>query len=137
MMALMLRQFEVRKMELRPIRTKRDHVGALKEAEALWDAPVATPMADRLAVLVILIENYEREHFPIADPEPIEFLEHVMEARGLTRKDLEPYIGSRARVAEVLNRVRPLTLEMIRRLAAGLGIPADILIRDYKCRQAA
>ena len=128
---------EVRKIELRPIRTKREHVGALKEIEALWDTPVGSPLADRLAVLVILVENYEREHFPIADPEPIEFLEHVMESRGLTRKDLEPYIGSRARVAEVLNRVRPLTLDMIRRLTAGLGLPADVLIQDYKCREAA
>jgi HTH-type transcriptional regulator / antitoxin HigA len=124
-------------MELRPIRTKREHVGALKEIEALWDSPVGSPLADRLAVLVMLVENYEREHFPIADPEPIEFLEHVMESRGLTRKDLEPFIGSRARVAEVLNRVRPLTLDMIRRLTAGLGLPADVLIQDYKCREVA
>lgn len=124
-------------MELRPIRTKREHAEALKQAEALWDAREGTPEADRLAVLVMLIENYEREHFPIPDPDPIEFLEHVMEARGLTRKDLEPYIGSRARVAEVLNRVRPLTLEMIRRLSSGLGLPAEVLIRDYRLRKAA
>jgi HTH-type transcriptional regulator/antitoxin HigA len=124
-------------MELRPIRTKREHAEALKQAEALWDAREGTPEADRLAVLVMLIENYEREHFPIPDPDPIEFLEHVMEARGLTRKDLEPHIGSRARVAEVLNRVRPLTLEMIRRLSAGLGLPAEVLIRDYRLRRAA
>mgnify|MGYP001446294161 CR=1 FL=1 len=124
-------------MDLRPIRTKREHAAALKEVEALWDAAAGSPAADRLAVLVILIENYEREHFPIADPDPIEFLDHVMESRGLTRKDLEPYIGSRARVAEVLNRVRPLTLDMIRRLSAGLGLPAEVLIRDYKLREAA
>ena len=62
------------------------------------------------------------------DPEPIDFLLHVMDARGLTRKDMEPFIGSRARVAEVLNRVRPLSLEMIRRLSTGLGLPADVLI---------
>jgi HTH-type transcriptional regulator/antitoxin HigA len=124
-------------MELRPIRTKREHAAALQEAESLWDASEGTPEADRLAVLVMLIENYEREHFPIPDPDPIEFLEHVMEARGLTRKDLEPYIGSRARVAEVLNRVRPLTLEMIRRLSSGLGLPAEVLIQDYELRKAA
>jgi HTH-type transcriptional regulator/antitoxin HigA len=133
----MLRRFEDLSMELRPIRTKREHAEALKQAEALWDAREGTPEADRLAVLVMLIENYEREHFPIPDPDPIEFLEHVMEARGLTRKDLEPYIGSRARVAEVLNRVRPLTLEMIRRLSSGLGLPAEVLIRDYRLRKAA
>jgi HTH-type transcriptional regulator/antitoxin HigA len=133
----MLRRFEDLSMELRPIRTKREHAEALKQAEALWDAREGTPEADRLAVLVMLIENYEREHFPIPDPDPIEFLEHVMEARGLTRKDLEPYIGSRARVAEVLNRVRPLTLEMIRRLSSGLRLPAEVLIRDYRLRKAA
>ncbi len=124
-------------MDLRPIRTKREHAAALKEVEALWDAAAGSPEADRLAVLVILIENYEREHFPIPDPDPIEFLDHVMESRGLTRKDLEPYIGSRARVAEVLNRVRPLTLDMIRRLSAGLGLPAEVLIRHYPLREAA
>ena len=70
-------------------------------------------------------------------PDPIDFLQHVMEARGTTRKDLEPYIGSRARVAEVLNRVRPLTLEMIRRLASGLDLPADVLIRRYELKRAA
>ncbi|MFN0299583.1 MAG: type II toxin-antitoxin system HigA family antitoxin [Burkholderiales bacterium] len=124
-------------MDLRPIRTKREHAAALKEVEALWDAAAGSSEADRLAVLVILIENYEREHFPIPDPDPIEFLDHVMESRGLTRKDLEPYIGSRARVAEVLNRVRPLTLDMIRRLSTGLGLPAEVLIRNYRLREAA
>lgn len=124
-------------MELRPIRTRREHQAALKEAEALWDAPEGSPAADRLEVLTLLIEAYEREHYPIADPDPIEFLQHVMEARELSRKDIEPFIGSRARVAEVLNRVRPLTLDMIRRLAAGLRIPADVLVRDYKMKRAA
>lgn len=124
-------------MELRPLRSKRDHAEALKQAETLWDAREGTPEADRLAVLVMLIENYEREHFPISDPDPIQFLEHVIETRGIARKDLEPYIGSRARVAEVMNRVRPLTLEMIRRLSSGLNLPAAVLIRDYRLRKAA
>lgn len=124
-------------MELRPIKTKREHQAALKEIETLWDARAGTAGADRLEVLVLLVEAYERKHFPIEAPHPIDFLQHVMEARGLTRKDLEPYIGSRARVAEVLNRVRPLTLEMIRRLAAGLKLPADVLIRDYGVKKAA
>jgi HTH-type transcriptional regulator/antitoxin HigA len=124
-------------MELRPIRSKREHQAALKEAEALWNAPEGTPEADRLEVLTLLIEAYEREHFPIEDPDPIDFLQHIMEARGLARKDLEPYIGSRARVAEVLNRVRPLTLEMIRNLSDGLELPADVLIRGYRVKRAA
>jgi HTH-type transcriptional regulator / antitoxin HigA len=124
-------------MELRPIRTKPEYRAALKEAEALWDATSGTPKADRLEVLALLIEAYERKHYPIEAPDPIDFLLHIMEARGLARKDLEPYIGSRARVAEVLNRVRPLTLEMIRRLAAGLDLPADVLIRGYELQRAA
>ena len=124
-------------MELRPIRSKREHHTALKEAEALWNAPEGSPAADRLEVLTLLIEAYEREHFSILDPDPIDFLQHVMEARELTRKDLEPYIGSRARVAEVLNRVRPLTLDMIRKLADGLELPADVLIRGYRVKRAA
>ncbi len=124
-------------MKLRPIRTKREYQSALKEVEALWDARQGTPDADRLEVLALLVEAYERKHFPIEAPDPIDLLLHVMDARGLTRKDLERYIGSRARVAEVLNRVRPLTLEMIRRLASGLKLPADILIRGYDVKKAA
>lgn len=124
-------------MELRPVRTKRDYEAALKSAETLWDAPVGSKDADRLDVLTLLIRAYESEHFPIADPEPIDFLLHMMDARGLTRKDLEPFIGSRARVAEILNRVRPLSLEMIRRLSVGLEIPADVLIQTYNVKRAA
>ena len=124
-------------MELKPIRSKREHQAALKEIEALWNARAGTAEADRLEVLVVLVEAYERKHFPVEAPHPIDFLLHVMEARGLTRRDLEHYIGSRARVAEVLNRVRPLTLEMIRRLASGLKVPADVLIRGYELKKAA
>jgi len=124
-------------MPLRPIRSKRDYAAALREAECLWDAPKKSPEAEQLEALSLLIEDYERRHFPIDNPDPIDFLLNVMEWRGLSRKDLEPYIGSRARVAEVLNRVRPLTLEMIRRLASGLKLPADVLIRGYELRRAA
>ena len=124
-------------MTLRPIRTKREHQAALREIEALREAPSGSPKADRLEVLVLLVEAYERQHCPIAAPDPIDFLQHVIEARGMTRKDLGPYIGSRARVAEVLNRVRPLTLEMIRRLASGLNLPAEVLIRGYELNRAA
>ena len=124
-------------MKLRPIITKREHQAALKEIEALWEAPNGSPEADRLELLTLLVEAYERDHYPIEAPDPIDFLQHVMEARGMTRKDLEPYIGSRARVAEVLNRVRPLTMEMIRRLALGLKLPANVLIRAYEVKHAA
>lgn len=124
-------------MELKPIRTKRDYQTALTEAERLWDSPAKSPEADRLDVLMLLIENYEQRHHPIADPDPIEFLVHVMESRGLTRRDLEAYIGPRGRVSDILNRVRPLTLEMIRRLAEGLKLPAEVLIRPYDLRMQA
>ena len=124
-------------MDLKPIRTKREYQAALKAVETLWDTREGTAEADRLEVLVLLVEAYERRHFPIEAPHPIDFLLHVMEARDLTRRDLERYIGSRARVAEVLNRVRPLTLEMIRRLASGLKLPADVLIRGYGLKNAA
>jgi len=121
-------------MELKPIRTQKEYKAAMAEAEQLWDAPAKSPEADRLDVLTMLIEHYERRHFPIADPDPIDFLNHVMEARGLTRKDLEPYIGPRGRVSDIMNRVRPMTLEMIRRLSSGLQLPAEVLIRPYPLR---
>lgn len=123
-------------MELKLIRTKKDYRAALAEVDRLWDAPAKSLAADQLDVLALLIEQYEREHFPIADPDPIDFLRHVMEARGLTRKDMEPYIGPRGRVSDILNRIRPLTLEMIRKLAEGLELPAEVLIRPYPLRQA-
>ncbi len=119
-------------MELKPIRNKKEHQAALKEIEALWNARDGSAESDRLEVLALLVERYEQEHFPIPDPDPIDFMLYVMESRGLVRKDLEPFIGSRARVAEVLNRVRPLSLEMIRRLAEGLKIPADVLVQRYE-----
>jgi len=124
-------------MEIRPIRSRRDYQEALREVERLWEAPEKSREANRLEVVALLMEDYERKHFPIEDPDPVDFLLQVMECRGLTRKDLEPYLGSRARVAEVLNRVRPLSLEMIRRLSEGLNLPADVLIRSYELKQAA
>lgn len=85
-------------MDVRPIRTKRDQLAALKEAEALWDSRPGSAKSDRLEVLTLLIQAFESEHYPIPDPDPIELLLHVMESRALTRKDLKPYIGSRVRV---------------------------------------
>lgn len=116
---------------LRPIRNEEDYETALEEIEALWDAPDGTAEADRLDVLMMLVEAYEAEHYPIPDPDPIALILHVMEARGLTRRDMEPYLGSRARVSEILNRRRPLSLEMIRRLQSGLGLPAEVLVQPY------
>lgn len=117
---------------IKPIRNEEDYETALEEIEALWEAEPNTPEGDRLDVLIMLVEAYEKEHYPVPPPDPIEIILHVMDARGLTRRDMEAYLGSRARVSEILNRRRPLSLAMIRKLQAGLGIPADILVQPYE-----
>jgi HTH-type transcriptional regulator/antitoxin HigA len=122
-------------MEIRPIHNKKEYKAALIEIEQLWAAPAKSAEADRLDVLALLVEHYEKTHFPIADPDPIEFIEHVMASRGLSRKDLEPVIGPRGRVADILNRTRPLTLEMIRRLVSQLNLPAEVLVKPYAMRE--
>ena len=119
-------------MNIKPIRTEKEYEAALKEIERLFDANPGTPDGDSLDILVTLVEVYEDEHYPIPLPDPIEAIFFYMESRELTRIDLESYIGSRARVSEILNRKRPLTLSMIQRLHAGLGIPAEILVKPYK-----
>ncbi len=124
-------------MEIRPLRTEADYQAALEEIERLFGAAPDTPEGDRLEVLVTLVEAYEARHYSIPAPDPVEAIKYYMESRGLTRSDLEPYIGSRARVAEVLNRRRPLSLGMIRRLHTGLGIPAEVLVQPYAVIRAA
>jgi HTH-type transcriptional regulator/antitoxin HigA len=119
-------------MDIKPIKTERDYSAALKEIEAIFDAKSGTPEGDRLEVLSTLVEAYENEHYEIPAPDPIEAIHYFMESRGLTRVDLEAYIGSRARVSEILNRKRPLTLSMIQRLHTELGIPAEVLVKPYK-----
>jgi HTH-type transcriptional regulator/antitoxin HigA len=103
----------------------------LEEIEGLWDAEPGTPEGDRLEVLMTLVEAYEDEHHPIPLPDPIEAIKYYMESCNLSRQDLEPIIGSRARVSEILNRRRALSLRMIRNLEAELGIPAEILVQPY------
>jgi HTH-type transcriptional regulator/antitoxin HigA len=124
-------------MQIRPVKTPVDHRAALEQIERLMDARPGTPAGDRLDILTTLVEQYESRNEPIEPPDPIDALRYHIESRGLTRRDLEPMIGSRARVAEVLNRRRALTIEMIRRLHAELGISADVLIRPYKTRSSA
>ena len=123
--------------ELKPIRTKADYKSAMAEVERLWGAKSGTAKGDRLDVLVTLIETYEARHFPMDPPDPIEAIQFRMEQQGLSRKDLEPMIGSRARVAEVLNRKRSLSIDMIRRLHEQLGISAEVLIRPTRADEAA
>jgi len=118
--------------EVKPIRSKRDYEAALKEVERLWGAKSGTQDGDRLDVLATLIDAYEEEHYPIDPPDPIEAIKFRMEQQGLTRRDLEGIIGTRTRIAEVLNRRRGLSIEMIRRLHERLGIPAEVLIRPTR-----
>jgi HTH-type transcriptional regulator / antitoxin HigA len=116
-------------MEIKPIHTEADYQAVLKEIEKLWESQPGTPKGDRLEVLVTLVEAYEAKHFPIPEPnDPVAVLEYYIESRGLSRSDLIPYLGSKERVSEVLNRKRGFSLEMIRRLHAGLGIPADLMM---------
>ena len=119
-------------MNIKPIKTEDDYHEALKETEKLMFAQKDTPQGDRLDVLVTLIEAYEEKHHPILPPEPVEAIIHQMESQGLSRKDLIPLIGSRARVSEILNKKRSLSITMIRELQKGLGISAEILIKPYK-----
>src|SRR2546429_7406936 len=109
-------------VEVKRIRSKRDYEAALKEAGRLWGAKAGTPAGDRLDVLATLIDAYEAEHYPMDPPDPIEAIKFRMEQLGLTRRDLEGIIGTRTRIAEVLNRKRALSIGMIRRLHERLGI---------------
>jgi HTH-type transcriptional regulator/antitoxin HigA len=123
-------------MDIAPIKTKRDYRQALKEIEGLMGAKRNTPEGDRLDVLVTLVEAFERKHYPLDLPDPIEAIKYHMDQNSLQPRDLIPYIGSRNRVHEVLNRKRALTLKMIWRLHEGLGIPAESLIKSIRGRAA-
>jgi HTH-type transcriptional regulator/antitoxin HigA len=120
------------KPELKPIRSEADYERALAEVEILWGAKSGTPKGDRLDVLATLIDAYEATHHPMDPPDPVEAIKFRMEQQGLTRKDLEQVIGTRTRVAEILNRKRSLSIAKIRRLHTQLGISADVLIRPSK-----
>lgn len=115
--------------EIRPIRTAADHRAALAEVEKLWGAKSGTREGDRLDVLATLIDAWEAIHEPIFPPDPVDAIKFRMEQLGMSSKELEPILGSRARVSEVLNRKRALSISMIRRLHESLGIDAGTLIR--------
>src|SRR6266849_6711671 len=115
---------------IRSIKTEADYDTALAKITTLMDAEPGTPEGDRLDVLVALVEAYEAKHWRIDPPDPIEAIKLRMQQRGLSRRDLEKVLGSTSRVSEVLNRKRQLTLEMIRRLHATLGIPPESLIQS-------
>jgi HTH-type transcriptional regulator / antitoxin HigA len=116
-------------MNIKPIHSEADYQVALNEIEKLMESQPGTPEGDRIDVLVTLVEAYEAKHFPIPEPDdPVEVLQYYIESRGLSRSDLITYLGSKERVSEVLNHKRGLSLEMIRRLHTGLGIPTDLLV---------
>jgi len=119
-------------MEITPIRTETDYRAALHVVSQLVDRDPSpdTPEGERLEVLSTLIEAYERKHYPIDLPDPVEAIKFRMDQAGLSIKDLEPMIGQSNRVYEVLTHKRPLTLRMIRNLNKGLGISAQVLITD-------
>lgn len=118
-------------MDIRPIRDEADYDAALAAIDGLMGAEPDAPEADRLEVLVTLVEAYEARHWPVDTPDPVSLIEHVMEARGYRQKDLAAVIGSQPHASEVLNRRRPLSLPMIRALSAEWDLPADTLVREY------
>jgi HTH-type transcriptional regulator/antitoxin HigA len=123
-------------MKIKPIKTDADHEEALQEIERLWGSKAGSVDGERLDVLLTLVEAYEEKHYPIPPPDPIEAILHQMESRGLSKHDLEPFLGSPADVSRVLNKKQPLSLEMIRRLQSGLGISAQVLIQPYQLKRA-
>ena len=123
--------------DLKPIRTQADYEDALAEVERLWGAKSGTPEGDRLDVVATLIDVYEAKHHPIDPPDPIGAIRFRIEQQSLTRKDLEPMIGPRNRVADILNGKRSLSIEMIRQLHDRLGISADVLIRPSRLDKVA
>lgn len=124
-------------MDIKPIKTEEDYRATLREIESLMTAEPGTPEGEKLDVLVTLVEAYERKHFPMDLPDPVEAIRFAMDQRGLTVKDLEPMVGRSNRVYEILNHKRPLTLKMIWKLHKELGIPAEALIKQPDESEAA
>jgi len=123
-------------MDIKPIKSESDYREALAEIETLFAAEPDTPDGDRLDVLATLVEVYEQKHYAIPSPDPVEAITYWMESRGISRQQLTPLLGSRARVSEIFNNKRGLTLAMIRRLHNTLGIPAEALIAPPQMRHA-
>lgn len=121
-------------MEIKPIKNEDDYRKALAEIDRLFDAEPDTAEGDRLDVLATLVEAYEQKLYTIPAPDPVEAIKYWMESRGITRRDLEPLLGSRARVSEIFNHKRGLTLAMIRKLHNKFGIPAEALIQQSALR---
>jgi HTH-type transcriptional regulator / antitoxin HigA len=121
-------------MEINPIRTESDYVAAMRRIEAVWGSAPGTPDGDELDVLVTLAEAYERQHYPIDLPDPVEAIKFRLEQEGKDYRALIGVIGQRTRVYEVMRRARPLSLNMIRKLHSQLEIPAEVLIQPVRKR---
>lgn len=115
-------------MKIAPIKNEKEYQKALKELGNFFDSEPGTAEGDTGEMLVLLIEDYEKKHFPIDAPDPIEAIKYIMEEKGLTNKDIIPYFGSKSLVSQVLNRRRSLSLKMIKSLHKGLGLPYEILM---------
>jgi HTH-type transcriptional regulator / antitoxin HigA len=127
-------------MDIRPIRTDKDHRAALAEIERLWGAPDGTPDGDKLDILATLVETYEDRRWPINSRrrfDPVDVLRYAIDELGHTQAELAEILGSRSRASEVLARRRPLTLEMIQKITASWKIPADLLVRPYRIAASA
>lgn len=118
-------------MTIKPIKTKKDYQAAMKRLELIFDAKPGTSEGDELELLGILIDMYEKQHHPIDHADPIEAIKFRMEQLGYNQNDLAKLIGLKSRASEILSRKRKLTLDMIRQLHRGLGIPTDVLIQSY------
>ena len=121
-----------RAMNIEPIKTEDDYQTALKRLEIIFDAPVGTEESDEADILGLMIDDYEKKHYPVEAPDPIEAIKIRMEEMQLTQIDLVDAIGGKSRVSEVLDRKRKLTVEMIRKLTPKLNLSADLLIHDYQ-----
>ncbi len=119
-------------MDLNPIKTEADYRAALKRLEEIFDVQLGTPESDELDILGLMVDDYEKKHYPIESPDPIEAIKIRMEEMHLKQVDLVPEIGGKSRVSEILNRKRKLTVDMIRKLAARLNLSAGLLVKDYQ-----
>ena len=117
-------------MKPKIIKTEEEYTEALARVEALMDAKPGSLKEEELELWSLLVERYEQEHFPVGLPDPVEAIKFRMEQEGLRQKDLAKYFPGKNRVSEVLNHKRPLSIGMIRALHRGLGIPAEVLLRE-------
>lgn len=122
-------------MNIVPLKTNKDYENALKRMELLFDAPAGTNESDEADILALVIDDYEKKHFPIDAPDPIEAIKIRMEEMQLKQSDLLNEIGGKSRVSEILNRKRKLTVDMIRNLTTRLNLSANILVKDYQLNQ--